>query len=125
MITEIENLPANMVGFRAEGEVTEADFDAVVMPRVKDLIEQTGKLNYLLQLDTDLADFTLGAWFKDALMGVKHLLKWNRCAIVTDKKGVRVFTDIFSVLIPGEFKGFEHSELQQAIAWTSEQTDEA
>jgi len=124
MIHEMENLPPNMVGFRAEGEITEADFSETVMPKVKALIEQTDTLNYLLVLDTSIANFTAGAWFKDAVMGIRHLTKWNRAAIVTDVKGIRTFTDIFSVLIPGEFKGFEHSELQKAIDWTSGKIDE-
>ena len=123
MIQEIQGLPENMVGFRATGEVNESDFSDVVMPRVKEIIEKTDKLNYLLELDTSITNFTFGAWFKDAVMGVKHLIKWNRCAIVSDVKGIRVFTDIFSVLMPGEFKGFEHKDLQKAIDWTSEKIE--
>jgi len=124
MIHEMENLPSNMVGFKATGEITEADFSETVMPKVKALIEKTDKLNYMLVLDTSITNFTMGAWFKDAVMGIKHLTKWNRAAIVTDVKGIRTFTDIFSVLMPGEFKGFEHSELQKAIDWASEKIDE-
>ncbi len=119
MIHVIENLPSNMVGFKATGEVTEKDFTDTVMPKVKELIAKTDKLNYLLVLDTSISNFTLGAWFKDAIMGIKHITKWNRAAIVTDVESIRVFTDIFSVLIPGEFKGFEHKELQEAIDWTA------
>jgi len=124
MITQLENLPANMVGFKATGEITEEDFSQTVMPVVKRLIEQTDKLNYLLVLDTSIKNFTMGAWFKDAVMGIKHLTKWNRAAIVTDVKGIRTFTDVFSVLMPGEFRGFEHADLQRAIDWTSGKIDE-
>ena len=125
MIQQLEQLPPNMVGFKATGEVTEADFSETVMPAVKAIIEQTGKLNYMLVLDTSVKNFTMGAWFKDAIMGIRHLTKWNRAAIITDVKGIRTFTEIFSVLMPGEFKGFEHSDLQQAIDWVSEKTEEA
>ena len=119
MIYVIENLPANIVGFRATGEITEKDFTETVMPKVKELIAKTDKLNYMLVLDTSISNFTLGAWFRDAIMGIKHITKWNRAAIVTDVESIRVFTDIFSVLIPGEFKGFEHKDLQEAIDWTA------
>lgn len=123
MITHLEYLPENMVGFKAIGEVNEADFDNVVMPKVKEAIERNGKLNYLLVLDTSIKNFSMGAWFKDAIMGIKHITKWNRAAIVTDVEGIRTFTELFSVFMPGEFKGFEHKELQQAIDWCSEKTD--
>jgi hypothetical protein len=120
MIYVIDNLPANMVGFRATGEVNENDFTSVVIPRVKAVMEKTGKLNYLLLLDTSVKNLTFGAWIKDALLGIKNLTKWNRAAIVSDSAMIRKFTDIFSVLIPGEFKGFEYNDLKQAIDWTAE-----
>lgn len=120
MIQLIDNLPTNMVGFRATGEVTENDFTNLVIPQVKAQVEKTGKLNYMLILDTSVKNFTLGAWLKDALLGIKNLTKWNRAAIVSDSAVIRKFTDIFSVLIPGEFKGFEHKELKAAIDWTAE-----
>lgn len=122
MICLVDNLPANMVGFKASGEVTEVDFTNTVMPNVKALIDKTDRLNYMLVLDTSIKNFTAGAWFKDAIMGIRHLLKWNRAAIVTDVEGIRIFTDIFSIIMPGEFKGFEHQDMQAAIDWVSEKT---
>ncbi len=120
MIKHLQNLPANIFGFKAIGEITEKDFTDTVMPKVKALIDKTDKLNYLLVLETSEKNFTIGAWMKDAMMGIKHLTKWNRAAIVTDVEAIRNFTDFFSYLIPGEFKGFEHKDLQEAIDWVSE-----
>ncbi len=110
-----------MVGFKASGEVTREDFQNVVMPAVQAAINRNGTLNYLLVLNTELGEFTPGAWLQDAIMGAKHFLKWNRAAIVSDVKGIRVFTDLFSKVMPGEFKGFQKSEMQQAIDWCSGQ----
>ena len=120
MIHLIEHLPSGMVGFKATGKVTESDFTDLVIPKVKALVEKTGKLNYMLVLDTSVNNFTAGAWLKDALLGIKNLTKWNRAAIVSESEAIRKFTDVFSVLMPGEFKGFEMGELEQAIAWTAE-----
>lgn len=120
MITQLDNMPSNAVGFKAEGNITKEDFEQTVNPSVKASIEKNGKLNYLLVLDTALDNFSAGAWLQDALLGIKHLTKWNRAAIVSDSEGVRKFTDAFSVLVPGEFKGFSKSEQQEAIKWVSE-----
>jgi len=122
MIHHLENLPSNIVGFKATGEITQKDFTEIVMPKVKALIDETDKLNYLLVLETSLKNFTIGAWMKDAMMGIKHLTKWNRAAIVSDVEAIRNFTNFFSYLMPGEFKGFEHHELQEAIDWVSEKS---
>lgn len=123
MIQQIENLPGNMVGFRASGEVKEDDFKNVVIPQVGKLVEQTGKLNYMLVLDTDIKEFTAGAWLQDALLGIQHLTKWNRAAIVSDDEGVIKFTDMFSAIMIGEFRGFHKNELEKAINWVSEQSE--
>jgi hypothetical protein len=120
MIHHLEDLPSNIVGFKAVGEITEKDFSETVMPKVKELIDKTDKLNYLLVLETSVKNFTVGAWMKDAIMGIKHLTKWNRAAIVSDVEAIRNFTNFFSYLMPGEFKGFEHKDLQQAIEWLAE-----
>ena len=119
MITQINDLPTNMVGFRASGEVTKEDFEPV-LKQVEELVERTDKLNYLLVLDTSPKDFMAGAWLQDGLLGIKNLTKWNRAAIVSDSEEVIQFTDVFSKLMPGEFRGFHKNELQTAIDWTSE-----
>ncbi|MFT3793323.1 STAS/SEC14 domain-containing protein [Flavobacterium sp.] len=121
MIATIQNLPSNMVGFRASGEVTKDDFEPV-MAAVENLVQRTDKLNYLLVLDNAPQDFTAGAWLQDGLLGIKNITKWNRAAIVTDSEEVIQFTDVFSKLMPGEFRGFHKDELQHAIDWTSEKT---
>ncbi len=112
-----------MVGFRATGEVVKDDFENVVMPEVKKLVEKTDRLNYMLVLDTSVKNFSFGAWFKDAALGIKNLTKWNRAAIITDSEGVKKFTAVFSVLMPGEFRAFEHHDLQLATDWASEKID--
>jgi hypothetical protein len=120
MIHHLKNLPSNVVGFKSTGEITETDFTETVIPKVKELIDKTDKLNYLLVLDTSIKNFTIGAWMKNVMMGIKNLTKWNRTAIVSDLEAIRNFTDFFSYLMPGEFKGFEHKDLQEAIDWVSE-----
>lgn len=120
MIQYLQDLPANIVGFKATGEITEMDFSETILPKVKALIDKTGELNYLLVLETSVKNFTIGAWMKDAMMGLKHLTKWKRAAIVSDVEAIRNFTNFFSYLMPGEFRGFEHRDLQEAIDWVSE-----
>jgi hypothetical protein len=122
MIAQIKDLPKNMVGFRSSGEVQKEDFD-VVIEEVKKIVDRTGKLNYLLFMDNSPADFTLGAWMQDAFLGIRNITKWNRAAIVSDSEAVIKFTDAFSIVMPGDFKGFHKNELQQAIDWTSEKIE--
>lgn len=123
MIQQINGLPDTMVGFRADGEVTADDFETV-KTQVAHLVEKQGQLNYLLLLDNSPKDFTLGAWLQDALLGIKNITKWNRAAIVTDIEGVIQFTDAFSKVMPGEFRGYRKAEFDAAVSWVSGNTNE-
>ncbi|RYY22251.1 MAG: STAS/SEC14 domain-containing protein [Chitinophagaceae bacterium] len=119
MITPIAGIPANMVAFKATGAVTKDDFDNVVVPAVEALVNQTGELNYLFWVDTPLHNFTTGAWWRDAMMGLQKIRKWKRAAVVSDSEGINTFTNLFGYVVPGEFKGFKPRELDEAIAWVA------
>lgn len=122
MISKIENLPENVVGFRATRKVDSKDFTETVIFAVKDHIECRENLNYLLDLDTDISNFTMGAWFSDAILGVQHLMNWNRAAIISNSSGVKNFTDMLSKVMKGEFKIFEESQFDEAVLWLSSET---
>lgn len=117
MIRQLKEIPDNVVAFEATGEVTKEDFTDIVFPAVEEAVKKYEELNYLLLLNTELKNFTAAAWMQDALLGLKNLSKWRRVAIVTNEEAIRQFTDVFSVLVPGEFRGFEKARLQEAIRW--------
>ncbi len=117
MLQFINDLPDDIVGIHAIGEITKEDFDKVLIPRIDDLAKRQGEIKYLLVLETDVSNFTLAAWWKDLVMGLKHFTQWKRIAVVSDQKGVEWFTDAFKYFIPGNSKGFALNELDQAVQW--------
>lgn len=116
---QIINSPDNVAAFRAVGEVTKEDYETVVVPAIEALVSKTDKLNFLLELDTDLANFTAGAWWEDLMIGIKNFGKWNRSAIVTNSDNIITFTNGFSFIAPGEYKGFKKHEIGIALLWVS------
>ena|SRR5215217_6096075 len=117
MIAKLQNIPENVAAFEASGIVTKSDFENVVFPTVEEKVKLFNELNYLLYLNTSVEDFTFKAWLQDLLLGIKNLTKWNRCAIITDNNTVQNFTEIFSILMPGEFRSFPKNKLENAIFW--------
>lgn len=116
MIHQIDTTD-NIVAFRALAEVTKEDFVTTVTPAVEHLVKQTNEINFLLVLDTDIENFTAGAWLQDALLGLKNLGKWNRAAIVTDTDEIISFTNGFSYIVPGEFRGYKKVDFNKALNW--------
>lgn len=117
MLQFIKNLPDDVVGIRATGEVTKDDYDKVLIPRIDELAKKQGKVNYLLVLETDVSSFSLAAWWGDLEITLKHFTEWDKIAVVSDQKSVEWFADIFKYFIPGKSKGFALHELDQAISW--------
>jgi hypothetical protein len=116
---QIINSPDNVVAFRAVGDVTKEDYETVVVPTIKELVDRTDELNFLLELDTELTNFSAGAWWEDLMIGLKNFGKWNRSAIVTNSDNIISFTNGFSFIAPGEYKGFKKDELDIALLWVS------
>lgn len=114
---QIINAPDNAAAFRAVGEITAEDYKNVLVPEVTRLVKRINEINFLFLIDTEIKNFTAAAWMEDALLGLKNLGKWNRAAIVTDSEKAITFTNGFSYLVPGEFKGFKKEAFDQAMNW--------
>lgn len=109
--------PSNVAAFRASGKVTMEDYQQVIVPVVERLVKEIGEINFLLVLDTGVENFTAGAWAQDALLGLKNFGNWHRAAIISNSDNVITFTNGFSLIAPGEFRGFKKSAYAEAIRW--------
>lgn len=112
------DVPGDVAAFKLNGKITVPDYLNIIMPKV-DEVAQTGKVRFLLLLETSIGNFDLGAVWNDIKMGIQHLSKWHRSAIVSDQESVKILTNTAGQLIPGEVKMFSTSELEQAKAWVA------
>ena len=60
-----------------------------------------------------------GAAWEDLKLGMEHITKWKRIALVTDLDWMITVTSLFGWMTPGELKRFPVAERDQAIAWTA------
>ena len=116
----MDGLPSHVAAFSAKGKISGKDYDEIINPAVEKIYKSKGKINYLLVLDTPLSNYSMEAWFKDALLGFVYFTEWRKIAIVSDMKGIRNFTHVFGKLIPGCTKGFSMNELEDAKNWISD-----
>lgn len=115
MIHKIETTN-NLIAFRALGQVTTADFKAVVLPELEGLSKQSNEINFLFALDTDVQNLTEKEWFQDAVLGLKQFENWNRVAIVSDSDEMN-FNDGFTFNTTGELRGFKKLAFNKALKW--------
>lgn len=119
MIKLIQNLPANVLGIETEGEISKEDYDRVVVPKMNELANLKGEINYLVVLKTSVAEFSAGVWWDDFKLAIRHFSKWNKIAIVTDHDSIKKITDLFGFAFPGDPKGFKLSDYDEAVKWVS------
>lgn len=105
------------VAFRALGQVTKEEYEAVVIPTVELEAKQMSKTNFLLLLDTDIMNFGMGTWLQDAILRFMQLGKWKRVAVVTDSEEITSFINKFNAAILGEFRIFKKESFRKAMYW--------
>jgi L-rhamnose mutarotase len=120
MIKIMTDLPENVVGIELTGEVTKDEYDQVY-PEVEKLAKREGEINYLVLLNTEFKNLTLGVWWDDFRLALKHYSKWNKIAVVSNEEGIRNATDIMGFVYPGESRSFALNELEQAKQWVAAQ----
>ena len=117
MLAEITGLPDHIFGVRATGQVTTADLKDVLLPGLARTGDRFGEIRYLLVLDTEVKNFTTGAWIQDAKAGLENYSKWKKIAVVSEEKSVEWFSNFFTFLTPGSAKGFKLNEMDAAKEW--------
>lgn len=117
MITKLGELPENILGFEATGEVTAEDYESVLIPEVERVLEKYKKVRLLYHLGPEFKGFTVGAMWDDAKVGLKHLLAWEKIALVTDIPWLRNTIQCISFMIPGTIKLFGEDNLDAAMDW--------
>jgi hypothetical protein len=121
MLKLISNLPASVVGVEAQGRVTATDYEQVLTPAV-DTAEQAavdGKVRLLYVLGSDFPDYTAGAAWEDAKLGLGRLRSWERIAIVSDAEWLRRAIHGLGWMMPGEVRVFGTTEANEARAWVT------
>jgi hypothetical protein len=119
MLKKLEGLPSYVAAFKATGEVSKDDYNSILIPEVERVDKEHGHIHFLMVLETAVKNFTLAAWFQDAVQGLKHYRGWKKIAIVTDEGGIQKISDLFSAVVPGATKGFPLSQLDEAKTWVA------
>jgi hypothetical protein len=120
MIERIPNLPDNVLGFSAKGEVTADDYESVIIPAVEALFARHEKVRFLYHLGGDFSGFEATAMWDDAKLGLRHLTGWEKMAVVSDVDWIRGAMRVFGLAMPAHVRVFHNSEMTEAIKWISE-----
>jgi hypothetical protein len=116
--------PANVCALEVVGKLEKADYDAVLLPALREQIGGAGEIRIVFVFGDRYEGLTIGGNLADATLYVRELFhhelsKWKRCAVVTDESWLRHAISMFRFMMPGEVQCFETTEVGAAIAWAA------
>jgi len=118
VLQPIAGLPDGVIGFEAAGKIEASDYRDVLMPAIGQLIEQGRDIRIVLVFERFQGLSGAGAW-QDFKVGVEHLTKWKRIALVTDLDWMITVASLFGWMTPGQLRRFPVAERERAIAWAA------
>jgi len=117
MIKAITDLPPNVLGFEAIGEVTSDDYREALDPAIEAASSSGHKLRVLFVLGPRFSGFKGGAMIEDTKLGLRSWSAWERIAIVTDRGSITETIHLLGWLVPGEVRTFPVEDLGDATTW--------
>lgn len=120
MIEALKEFPANVLAFVCRGHVTKHDYETALIPAVEKALQQPGKVRLYYQIDPDFSGIDAGAMWDDFKVGVEHILRWERIAVVADVDWIRKSIGVFGFLMPGTVRVFRLDEAAKAREWILE-----
>ncbi|MCH8900175.1 MAG: STAS/SEC14 domain-containing protein [Acidobacteria bacterium] len=119
MIKMMDNLPGNVIGFEAIGEVDAGDYKSTLDPAVDAALQTHDKLRLVYVLGEQFEGYTGGAMWEDTKLGIGHWGAWEKIPIVTDSEWVENGIKAFGWMVPGEVKTYSTAALDDATEWAS------
>ncbi len=119
MIEQLSDLPDNVLGFEAKGDVSGDDYEQVLVPAVEERLARLDKVSLLYVLGDEFSGYSAAAMWDDTKVGMHHLSSWERIAAVTDHDMYRHAIKGFGFLMRAEVRVFANAELDKAKAWVS------
>jgi len=120
MLRVLSDLPSDVLGIEAIGEITSEDYESVLVPAIEERISRHRKLRLLYVLGRDFTAFSAGAAWQDARVGMRHFASFDRIAVVTDAEWIAKMVRGFGFVMPAQVCVFEVAELRAARAWIME-----
>jgi hypothetical protein len=117
MIEVLPDFPDAVLAFVCHGHVTKEDYETVLTPAVENALETHDKVRLYYETASDFGGIDPSAIWEDTRVGLGHLSRWEKFAVVTDVEWIRHTVNLFSFLMPGQLRVFTKDEATQARKW--------
>jgi hypothetical protein len=121
MVERFEEVPAGVIGLRASGKLTKADYREVLEPALEEAAGG-GEARVVFVID-DFEGLEPAAFLEDLKTGARvefaDRKAWKRLAVVTDVDWIAKAMHLFAWAMPGELAVYGLDRLEEATAWAA------
>lgn len=117
MIEQLTGFPENILAFACHGHVTRPEYEGVLIPAVERALQQHEKVRLYYEIGSDFEGIDPSAVWADVKVGMGHLARWERIAVVTDVLWIENTMKVFSFLLPGAMRIFPLADAAAARDW--------
>lgn len=117
MIEQLQGFPENVIALAGRGQVTKDDYVSIAIPAVEKALASHDRLRVYYELSADFTGIDADAILEDFKLGMLHLARWERIAMVTDVQWIANAVSLFNFLMPGAMKVFPLKDADQARSW--------
>ena len=114
-------MPDGVIGLRASGKLTKADYVDVMEPALKEAMD-AGDARVVFVLP-DFDGLEPGAWLEDLKTGLRVELTergaWKKLAVATDVDWIAKAMRMFAWAMPGELMVCDIDQLDEAKSWAA------
>lgn len=118
-VSLIEGLPDDVIGLSVDGVIEAKDYAETIVPLIEAKLATHEGIKFLYRIGPGFERFTSGAIWSDAEVGIKHLTRFSRVALVSDIGWIRHAVRAFAPMIPAEVQVFAEADLKAAEDWIS------
>ncbi len=119
MLELIQDLPDNVIGVRASGEVDDDDYEDVLVPAIQASLQDHDKIRLLYVLGAEFTGYDADAMWDDVKLGMRTFNSYERIAVVTDAPWMRRSVKAFGWLMPGDVNVYHLDAIDEARDWVT------
>jgi hypothetical protein len=116
-VTVMQGLPDDVIGISVAGVIEARDYEETIVPLIEAKLAAHGKVKLVYRIGPEFEAFTPGAVWSDTRVGIKHLTRFSKVAVVSDIGWIRHAVRVFAPMIPAEVHVFPDGALADAKAW--------
>lgn len=117
MFELIETASADQLELHISGQVTQGDYDQVLIPAIERALEAQDSVRVLIVVEADFSGFDLGALWADSKLGLTHWRGFDRLAVAADAGWIATAVRALAPLLPCPVQLFALDQTEAARRW--------